>query len=120
MEEYYDPQYLGKSRNPDLIPIMVDISKEAILYSFTVALHDCCDRSFMSYKMVGTFTDMMLPIFERLELVAEKRGQERAREIGEEMLRQLREIDTNDDVFPEYTMEYICEICGIEYVSPYE
>ena len=119
--EYYEPQYLGNSQNPDLISVMTDISKEAILYSFSVAINDCCDKhGFMSYKMVAVFEDMSLPVYQRLELLAEYRGVERARKVGAEMVQMLRDTDTDDDMFPENDIEYICGVCGIEYISPFD
>lgn len=119
--EYYELQYIGNSQNPDLIPVMTDISKEAILYSFSVALKDCCDKyNFLSYKMVGVFTDMSLPIYQRLGLLAEHRGITYAREVGEKMIQMLRDTDTDDNMFSDFDIKYICDVCGIEYVLSFD
>lgn len=67
------------------------------------------DRGFISYKDVLKLNFVIYPILDKLEYLASCDLMQ-AREAGEEMIRILLDLETDDDDFPNYDVQLIRDI----------
>ena len=72
------------------------------------------DRGFISYKDTSKFDESFYKITHKLEILAHTKKRDDALEAGREMVRIIKEIETDDDYFPLYNIEEIRRI-----VDPY-
>ena len=68
------------------------------------------DRGFVSYKETFKFGEVFYKIIDKLEVLARSEKQNEALEAGRDMVRVLKDIETDDDYFPLYNIQLICKI----------
>ena len=99
--------------NEYLVP--VKISKELLLQELETALAVTTDRGgFLSYKNVSAFDELFYKILDKLQTLDDALERDKAQEIGRAIAKRLREVEHDDDWFPEGDIQMICRI-----VDPY-
>ena len=91
--------------------VIVYITKASLIDEVNRAIYS--DRGFISYKDAMKFDKMFYKITYKLEILAHTKKRNDALETGREMVRIIKEIET-DDYFPLYNIEAIRRI-----VDPY-
>lgn len=95
-----------------LVPVY--ITKASLVDELNRAINIYSDRGFISYKDTSKFDESFYKITHKLEILAHTKKRENALEAGREMVRIIKEIETDDDYFPLYNIEEIRRI-----VDPY-
>lgn len=97
------------SENEYLVPVKV--SKELLLQELETALVVTTDRGgFLSYKNVSAFNQLYFKILDKLKILEDALERDKAQETGRAIAKRLREVEHDDDWFPEGNILMICEI----------
>lgn len=95
-----------------LVPVY--ITKASLIDELSRAVNIHSDSGFISYKDTAKFDETFYQIIQKLEILAHSRKRDDALDAGREMVRIIKEIETDDDYFPLYNIEAIRKI-----VDPY-
>ena len=91
-----------------LVPIY--ITKQSLIDEFERLLNIYGDRGFVSYKDTMKFDEAFYKVTNKLEVLAASEKRDDAIEAGKQMIRILRQIETDDDDFPACNIQLIREI----------
>lgn len=93
----------------------VKITEQGLMGELNTALAVTTDRGgFLSYKNVSAFDELFFKILDKLKILDDALERVKAQQIGRAIAKRLREVEHDDDWFPEGNILMICEI-----VDPY-
>ena len=93
--------------NEYLVPVY--ITKDSLIQELSTYINTHGDGGFIDYKHVSAFDASFEQIVKKLEVLVESGDREKAVEIGKEIVKILRDIETDDDCFPYSDIDIVCK-----------
>lgn len=103
-----DPSEPVLKEDEYLVPVY--ITKQSLIDEFEKVLSNYGDSGFVSCKDIIKFDESFYKVINKLEVLAHSEKRADAIEAGKHLVRMLRQIETDDEYFPEYDIQLIREI----------
>lgn len=101
-----DASYELPGENDYLVP--VHITGKSIISELKKLIEVHGNNGFIDYNHTFVFSDAFIPVIKKLELFYRFEPRETVLDTAKEMVRILKEVETDDDWFPQHEMEMIC------------
>lgn len=93
--------------NEYLVPVY--ITKDSLIQELNTYINTHGDRGFIDHKHVFDFDASFEHIINKLEILVKAGEREKALEIGKEIVKILKGIETDDDYFPYSDIDVVCK-----------